>query len=173
MVFQRKSLSSSFKEGWRKSLTRIVYRHPSPLSLVLYGIRDLRIFVRDFPCIPSLYPFYAKKRRKTRRIPCITCLNTQLGCSQVVRHRNLDPTFKGSNPFSPAILTTHKTRENPFFFVSLYPLYVSFACMYPFLVSYSFPCPLYVSFACIPCTLVITLLYFRRDTKGYVVTTLL
>ena len=24
-----------------------------------------------------------------------------VGCSQVVRHRNLDPTFKGSNPFIP------------------------------------------------------------------------
>jgi hypothetical protein len=25
----------------------------------------------------------------------------KMGCSQVVRHRNLDPTFKGSNPFIP------------------------------------------------------------------------
>ena len=24
-----------------------------------------------------------------------------MGCSQVVRHRNLDPTGKGSNPFTP------------------------------------------------------------------------
>ena len=26
-----------------------------------------------------------------------------MGCSQVVRHRNLDPTCKGSNPFTPDI----------------------------------------------------------------------
>ena len=26
-----------------------------------------------------------------------------MGCSQVVRHRNLDPTCKGSNPFTPVV----------------------------------------------------------------------
>ena len=36
----------------------------------------------------------------------------------MVRHRNLDPTFKGSNPFSPAILfvfinkETHTNKKN-------------------------------------------------------------
>ena len=28
----------------------------------------------------------------------------KMGCSQVVRHRDLDPTFKGSNPFTPVFL---------------------------------------------------------------------
>ena len=32
-----------------------------------------------------------------------------MGCRQVARHRNLDPTFKGSNPF--AITNKHKTHN--------------------------------------------------------------
>ena len=61
------------------------------------GYVSFKGYEESLPCIPCrgirLNPFLCKK-------------NT-MGCSQVVRHRNLDPTFKGSNPFSPAILTTH------------------------------------------------------------------
>ena len=42
-----------------------------------------------------------------------------MGCSQVVRHRNLDPTRKGSNPFTPVVLdrlgssVVEQRTENP------------------------------------------------------------
>jgi hypothetical protein len=44
-----------------------------------------------------------------------------MGCSQVVRHRNLDPTFKGSNPFIPdftsKILLNNKFNIRNYFFI--------------------------------------------------------
>jgi hypothetical protein len=42
-----------------------------------------------------------------------------MGCSQVVRHWNLDPTRKGSNPFTPVVLdrlgssVVEQRTENP------------------------------------------------------------
>ena len=38
-------------------------------------------------------------------------LSPNLGYSQVVRHRNLDPTFKGSIPFTPDWVIMHLNKK--------------------------------------------------------------
>ena len=92
----------------------------------------------------------------------------------MVRHRNLDPTFKGSNPFSPAIVTKKMAFSwYPLYVRASYPFSYLFipSCMYPVsltlyvslpvsLVCKSFlslPLSLYPSLVCIP-----TLYLFSR-----------
>ena len=66
--------------------------------LLFYYVKQHKSLIGSFGSKP-LFAFFCLNPfvllRKT------TKQHKSLGCSQVVRHRNLDPTFKGSNPFSP------------------------------------------------------------------------